>query len=442
MSVSTESILNQFRSEFLSRPNAAVSSAATAPARPVANSTAMDITASEDYQRVEQIRDYYGTGERHNPYFMPRSGTMSSALQVEGTEYICFSGYNYLGLSNDARVIGAAQDALGRYGTHAGAARMVGGEMELHQELEQGLCDAFGFEDCVTSVGGYAVNVTTLGYLLSAKDLLISDEYMHNSGVMGGVMAHARRMSFPHNDLEALERLLKTHRGKYERAIILVEGAYSMDGDLADVPKLLELKRKYNAWLMIDEAHSLGVVGDTGKGVCEHFGVDPRDVDLIMGTLSKSFASCGGFIGGSQAMIDTLRHFAPGMLLYSTGLPPASAAAALAAIEVMGEEPERVTRLHSNVRRFVELATERGLDVGDSGASAVVPVLLGDTELALHTMSKLLEEGIIAHAVMYPVVPHNEARLRFFLTAEHTEAQFVKTLDLLASILRNSASTQ
>ena len=297
MSVNTESILKQFRAEFLSSNGGAV---AVKPAQPV-NTGAMDITASEDYQRVEQIRDYYAGEDRHNPYFMPRSGAMGSTVQVKQQDYICFSGYNYLGLSNDARVVSAAQQALSRYGTHAGAARMVGGEMELHRELEQGLCNAFGFEDCVTSVGGYAVNVTTLGYLLSSRDLLISDEYMHNSGVMGGVMAHARRMSFPHNDLEALEALLKAHRGKYERTIILVEGAYSMDGDLPDLPRLLELKRKYNAWLMVDEAHSLGVVGATGKGVCEHFNVNPREVDLIMGTLSKSFASCGGFIGGSPA---------------------------------------------------------------------------------------------------------------------------------------------
>jgi 8-amino-7-oxononanoate synthase len=366
---------------------------------------------------------------------MPRQGRINDRLQVQGQDYISYSGYNYLGLSHDQRVIGAAQQALARYGTHAGAARMVGGEMELHRELEQTLAEAFGFEDCVASVGGYVVNVMTVGYLLGGKDLLLMDEYMHNSGVMGGVMSQARRILFPHGDYAALERLLAANRDRYQRTMILVEGAYSMDGDLADLPRLLELKRRYDAWLMVDEAHSLGVVGATGRGLCEHWGIDPGEVDLIMGTLSKSFASCGGFLGGSREMIDLLRHFAPGLLLYSTGLPPAGAAAALQALRIMLQEPQRVRRLQDNARRFVELAQARGFHLGCRGESAVVPLILGDTQLALQLMSDLLEAGIIAHAVMYPVVARDKARLRFFLTCDHSEAQFVQTLDLLRRLM-------
>lgn len=432
MSINTDELLTKFKTNFLN----AESSERSAPGGVAADSKAMDITATDDYRIIQEMRKFYSQEQRHNPYFLPRSGRVADSVCVQEREYISYSGYNYLGLSDDERVIAATQEAVAVYGTHAGAARMVGGEIALHREMEQTFADTFGFEDCVASVGGYMVNVMTIGYLLSAKDVVFMDEYMHNSGMMGGVMAHARRVLFPHNDLAALERLLQENRSRYSRAMILVEGAYSMDGDLADLPRLLELKRKYNAWLMVDEAHSLGVVGATGRGLCEHWNVDAREVDISMGTLSKSFASCGGFIGGSKALIDTMRHFAPGLLLYSTGLPPASTAAALEAVRIMVQEPERVDKLQHNARLFVQLARERGFEVGCSGASAVVPIMLGDSSLALQLMSDLMESGIIAHAVMYPVVPRNEARLRFFLTSQHSEAQFIHTLDLLQKLVQ------
>lgn len=400
----------------------------------------MDVTKTADYKIIEKIDDVYGREGMNNPYFMPRSGHLSNKVTSRKKEFICYSGYNYLGLANDERVIKAAKHSLDQYGTHAGAARMVGGEMAIHAELEHTLCDAFGFESCVTTVGGYMTNVATIGYLMGKRDLIIMDEYMHNSGVMGAVMADSRRIVFPHNDFDALATLLDENRGNYEKAIIIVEGAYSMDGDLADLPRLVELKKKHNCWLMVDEAHSLGVVGKSGRGLCEHWNINASQVDIIMGTLSKSFASCGGFLGGSEEMIRLLRFFAPGVLLYSTGLPPASAAAANRAIKVMLEESWRVESLQNNVRQFSQLARERGFDTGGSGASAVVPVMLGDSMLAVHLMSDLQQVGIIAHAVMYPVVPENEARLRFFITSEHTQEDFIYTLDSLKRILANTTA--
>ncbi|GJL65671.1 MAG: hypothetical protein NPIRA05_06420 [Nitrospirales bacterium] len=430
MNSSSEDLLAAFKKEFLGPSGVKKSSKAES-----FDPLSMDVASMEDYQRILEMRTFYSREGMCNPYFMPRQGVISDRVQVEDCEYISYSGYNYLGLSDHPQVIESAKNALTQYGTHAGAARMVGGQMEIHQALERAYADAFGFDDCVMSVGGYAVNVMTVSYLLGANDLILMDELMHNSGVMGAVMSQARRIIFPHNDYRALGRLLKEHRMNYRRAMILVEGAYSMDGDLAHLPSLLALKRQHHAWLMVDEAHSLGVVGETGRGLCEHWGIPASEVDLIMGTLSKSFASCGGFIGGSQKMIDMLRHFAPGLLLYSTGLPPASAAAALEALNVMLTESARVQRLHRNIERFVALAKERGFDVGQAGLSAVVPIKLGDTMLALHLMSELLKVGIIVHAVMYPVVPKNEARLRFFLTAQHTEEQFVLTLNRLRELI-------
>jgi 8-amino-7-oxononanoate synthase len=424
-----------FKSEFLDnkQPNAGVSNADT-------GMDAMDIKATEDYKIIVKIREVYARDGMNNPYFVPRSGHMSDKITNKGKKFICYSGYNYLGLSNDARVIHAAKLSLDQYGTHAGAARMVGGEMEIHAELEQTLCDAFGFENCVTTAGGYITNVMTIGYLMGKRDLIVMDEYMHNSGVMGAVMADSRRIIFPHNDFDALEHLLNANRSAYEKTIIVVEGAYSMDGDLADLPRLIRLKKRHNCWLMVDEAHSLGVVGKSGRGLCEHWGVSANEIDIIMGTLSKSFASCGGFVGGTSEMIELLRYFAPGLLLYSTALPPASAAAANMAIKIMLKEPWRVENLQNNVRQFSQMATARRFDIGRSGAAAVVPVMLGDNMLALDLMSDLHQVGVIAHAVMYPVVPENQARLRFFITTEHTEDEFIHTLDSLQRILANTAA--
>ncbi len=428
-------LLASFKSEFLGKNKSNTDAGGV-----TASMGIMDVTNTADYKIIEKIDDVYGREGMNNPYFMSRSGHLSNKVTCQEKTFICYSGYNYLGLANNERVINAAKHSLDQYGTHAGAARMVGGEMAIHAELEQTLCDAFGFASCVTTVGGYMTNVATIGYLMGKRDLIIMDEYMHNSGVMGAVMANSRRIVFPHNDFDALDVLLNENRGHYEKAMIVVEGAYSMDGDLADLPRLIELKKKHNCWLMVDEAHSLGVVGKSGRGLCEHWAVDAEQVDIIMGTLSKSFASCGGFLGGSEEMIRLLRFFAPGVLLYSTALPPASAAAANEAVKVMLEESWRVENLQHNVRQFSQLARERGFDTGGSGASAVVPVMLGDSMLAVHLMSDLQQIGIIAHAVMYPVVPENEARLRFFITSEHTQEDFIYTLDALKRILANTTN--
>jgi 8-amino-7-oxononanoate synthase len=390
-----------------------------------------DFSRLPDHRHIDEMARYFRSQGLTNPYFLSHQGFNRSELTCGERSYINFSGYNYLDLSCDPRVIEESSAASHHYGTAAGAARMVGGEIDLHRALERDLATTFGFEDCVATVGGYVSNVSTIGYLCGQRDLIVYDEYMHNSAVMGCVLSGARRMAFRHNDLDELNKLLIENRARHERVLILVEGAYSMDGDLCDLPRLLQIKRRHHAWLMVDEAHSLGVVGPTRRGVAEHFGIDPREIDIVMGTLSKSFASCGGFIGGSEKLVTLLRYFAPGFLLYSTGLSPANTAAARAAVRIMREEPERVRRLQHNVQRFVELARARGLNTGASGRSAVVPLMVGNDDMELRLMCRLVEAGVLVHAVIYPVVPRKEARLRFFLTASHTEEQLVQTLDLI-----------
>lgn len=393
---------------------------------------APDASKYPEYSLVQSIKALYNDGNSiSNPYFLARSGEVSSNLQIAGNDYITFSNYNYLGLSHDPRVKAAVHEAVDQYGCHAGAARMVGGEIELHAQLEQELAAFTGFEAVSVGVGGYSANVSVIGYLLDKQDLIIHDEYMHNSAIMGSVMSGARRIAFAHNDMAALDRLLSENRPHYRRALILVEGAYSMDGDLVDLPGVVALKKKHGAWLMIDEAHSVGTVGKTGRGVCEHFAVDTAEVDLIIGTLSKSFASCGGFVAGKKQLIELLHHFCPGLLLYSTGISPANTAAALAAVRLANAEPERVERLQHNARRFKQMAEERGLDCRSSLAGVpIVPLMIKD-ERALHLMSKLLDNSIIAHAVMHPVVPREAARLRCFISHDHDETMFTRTLDLL-----------
>lgn len=387
-----------------------------------------------EYALLQRIHSLYNAGSSlRNPYFQPRNGSVSSVLQIDNQDYVTFSNYNYLGLSNDPRVKAAACDAINQYGTHAGAARMVGGEIELHRELEHALADFSGFEAATVGVGGYSTNVSAIGYLLDKRDLIIHDEYMHNSGVMGAVMSGARRIAFPHNDMEALKRLLAENRSQHRKAVILVEGAYSMDGDLVDLPAIIELKNQFGAWLMIDEAHSCGTVGATGRGVCEHFNIPTSEVELIVGTLSKSFASCGGFLAGSKKLIELLHHFCPGLLLYSTGISPANAAAALAAVRLAKSEPERVARLQNNSILFKQLAEQKGLDCRTSLPGVPIVPLMIDDEKALQLMSLLLEHQFIAHAVMHPVVPRDAARLRCFISADHTEAQMSAMLDIIAS---------
>jgi 8-amino-7-oxononanoate synthase len=426
-----DSLLNQIRAKIQ-----------TADIAPAQEHAPLQVQDYPEHAMLGRIHSLYSKGSTlRNPYFLPRSGTVSSTLEIEQEEYVTFSNYNYLGLSNDERVKEAACAAIHQYGTHAGAARMVGGECELHRELELALADFTGFEAATVGVGGYSTNVSAVGYLLDKRDLILHDEYMHNSGVMGAVMSGARRIAFPHNDMGALKRLLSENRKQHRKTVILVEGAYSMDGDLVDLPSLIELKKEYGAWLMIDEAHSCGTVGATGRGVCEHFGVPTSEVELIVGTLSKSFASCGGFLAGSRELIELLHHFCPGLLLYSTGISPANTAAALAAVNIAKAEPERVQRLQHNARTFKRLAEAQGLDCRTSVPGVPIVPLMIDDDKALHLMSSLLEQRFISHAVMHPVVPREAARLRCFISADHTEEMMARMLRLIANEIATTDKT-
>jgi 7-keto-8-aminopelargonate synthetase-like enzyme len=253
----------------------------------------------------------------------------------------------------------------------------------------------------------------------------------HNSILVGAKLSGAERRSFPHNDIASLDALLSAMRDRYENVLIAVEGLYSMDGDYPDLPALLELKRRYGAWLMVDEAHSLGVLGRRGYGLFEHFSVDPRQVDIWMGTLSKTLSACGGYIAGSAQLIDYLKFIAGGYV-YSVGMSPVLAAAAVASLDLMRREPERVTRLQANGAYFVERAKKARLNTGMSAGLSVVPIIVGDSLRTVSLAQKIYNRGIYALPIIPPGVPDKSARLRFFITAEHSKEQIEQAVAVTA----------
>ena len=365
-----------------------------------------------------------------NPYFSIHEGKTTDRTMIGGRELISWASYNYLGMSGDPSVTEAAKAALDRYGTSVSASRLVSGEKTIHQELEREFADFIGAEDAVTLVGGHATNETVIGHVVGPGDLVLHDAFAHNSLLQGAVLSGARRRPFPHNDFEAAEGMLAQLRSQYRRVLVVVEGIYSMDGDYADVPKFIGLAKRHKSLLMVDEAHSLGVMGETGRGIGEHYGVDPADVDIWMATLSKAFGSCGGLIAGSSALIRWLKYTVPGFV-YSIGLPPPAAGAALGALRLLKQEPERVAALQANAKLFLQLAGEAGLNTGNSGGSGVVPVILGNSINSLKLSRALFERGINVQPILYPAVEEQAARLRFFITAKHTPDQIRRTVTAL-----------
>ena len=351
-----------------------------------------------------------------------------------GRSVVNFASYNYLGLNGHPEVSAAAKAAIDRYGTSAAASRLVAGERPVHRELETRLARFFGTEDALAFVSGHATNISAIGYLLGRDDLVICDELSHNSIFEGAKLSGAARLVFPHNDFDTLTALLKEHRANHNNTLIVVEGLYSMDGDCPDLKLLVQIKRASKSWLMVDEAHSAGVLGKTGRGVAEEQGVDPAQVEIWMGTLSKTLASTGGYIAGSQALIDILRAGAPGFV-YSVGLPPTLAAAATTALEILDREPERLQRLRKNASLFLRRAKQKGLETGQAMDGSVIPVLIGDSMKAVLVSNKLFEKGFNALPIIFPAVAHKQARLRFFITCEHTSEQIEAAVDATAEAL-------
>jgi 8-amino-7-oxononanoate synthase len=353
---------------------------------------------------------------------------------IGGRDCLNFASYDYLGFNGDPRITEAVAAAAAEWGTSVSASRLTAGERPAHRDLERELAAVYDAEAALAFVSGHATNVTAVAALVGPRDLVLHDALAHNSIVVGAVLSAGQRRLYPHNDLDALEEILAAQRARHERCLIVTEGLFSMDGDGPDLARLIEIKERWGAWLMIDEAHSLGVLGAGGRGIAEHCGVDPRRVDIWMGTLSKTLVGCGGYIAGSAALIEFLKYQASGMV-YSVGLPVPMAVASLKALELMRTEPERIARLTANGRRFRDRAVAAGLDVGTSWGHAISPVVVGDSLRAVVLADRLFRRGINAFPIIPPGVPEKSARLRFFLSAAHRPEEIDRAVDLVAEEL-------
>lgn len=404
------------------------------PAPPQADARATDFSTLPGYSELRLQRSIGEKFGLENPYFRMHDGLASSHTVIDGRELLNFSCYDYLGLNGHPEIVAAAKAAIDRYGISCSASRHVAGERPAHRSLERALASHYGSEEALVFVSGYATNVGVIGQLVGPRDLIVSDAVVHNSAVMGSVLSGASRRSFAHNDFDNLEEILASTRGKFERVLIVVEGLYSMDGDFPDLPRLIEIKKRHHAWLMVDEAHALGVLGKRGHGIAEHYGVDPKDVDIWMGTLSKTLAGCGGYIAGSAIMVDYLRCMA-GAFVYSVGMAPVIAASVEKALEIMHREPERVANLQRNAKYFYETAKAHKLDTGNGSATAVCPIVVGDSIPTVILSQQLFKRGINVQPVLYPAVPAKSSRLRFFLTAMHTKEDIDTALGITAEEL-------
>jgi 8-amino-7-oxononanoate synthase len=394
-----------------------------------------------EYQELKTRLKLADTLGVSNPYFVvPEAPANPQKGGNGGPGPINFSSYNYVNNSGDPVVSAAAKAAIEQYGTSVSASRLASGQRPVHAELERELARFLGTEDCLVFTSGHATNVTVIGHIVGPEDLILHDELAHDSILQGAKLSGAKRRPFPHNNFKALDRTLGSLREHYRRVLVCIEGAYSMDGDIPNLPEFIDVKKRHRALLFVDEAHSIGVVGKTGRGIGEYHDVIRGDVDLWMGTLSKAFASCGGYICGSHALIEFLKYTTPGFV-YSVGISPPNAAAALAALRQVVAHPERVQRLQAQARTFIELMKAHGIDTGQSKDTAVVPAIIGDSVLCLRLADSLNSYGINVQPIIYPAVAEKAARLRFFLTCEHTDEQLATTADLVAQELERLGQT-
>jgi 8-amino-7-oxononanoate synthase len=365
-----------------------------------------------------------------NPFYRLHDARAGATSAIAGKPVVNFASYDYLGFNGDPAIAKAVAAAVEQWGTSVSASRITAGERPFHRDLERRLAALHGSADAVVFVSGHATNISVISQVVGPKDLVLHDALIHNSALIGAQLSGAHRRIFPHNDMDALEAILAAERSRYGRALILTESLFSMDGDIPDLPRLIELKNRFGCWLMVDEAHALGVLGANGHGAAEHFGIDPASVDIWMGTLSKTLVSAGGYIAGAQELIDFLKFTAPGFV-YSVGIPAPAAVAALSALDLLDRAQDRIARLQANGRQFRERAVAAGLDVGHSAGFAVVPVIIGDSLRTVVMAQRLLERGVNAVPIIPPGVQERAARLRFFVCAGHEREQIEQTVALV-----------
>lgn len=390
---------------------------------------------SREFEEFAQRRMALADAGLKDPYFVRHDSVLRDTSIVDGREVINLASYNYVGMSGHPRTMAAAKKAIDEYGTSASGSRLIAGEKSLYIELEKAIAQWKHTDDAVVLVGGHSTNVTFVGNFCNEHDLIIYDALSHNSITQGCQLSKSATKAFPHNDFEGLEHILRAARDKYEKILIVAEGVYSMDGDIAPIPDFVALKKKYGAFLMVDEAHSGCVIGENGGGVDEYFDLLPGDVDIKMGTLSKGLGTCGGYIAGEANMIAFLHYSMPGFM-FSVGISPPLAAATLEAVKIMMEGNPKVASLHANIKYFVEGAKKRGFNTCLAKESAIVPIMVGEDHDAYELSTRMLERGVFVPPAVYPAVPRHQARLRFNLTSEHKPEQLDFALDTLDDLYK------
>ena len=373
-----------------------------------------------------------------NPFLRANEAVYGRTARVGGREVISFTSFDYLGLAGHPDVTRAAKEAIDRFGCSASASRMVGGNNTILDELDVELARFLGTERAVVFPCGYGTNASVFNHLFGAGDLILYDELAHNSIMQGAGASKAGKRSFRHNDHVQLDGLLRDLRSQYKRIVVAIEGVYSMDGDYPDLPKFIEVKKRHDALLYVDEAHSLGTMGPEGRGICDFFGCDPADGDLWMGTISKALGAGGGYLAGGERLIRYLGYTTPAFV-FSTACSPPNAAAALEGLRVIQREPWRVTRLRERSELFLKLAADCDLNTGESSDTPVIPIIVGSSSRAMLVSQMLLERGINARPILYPAVRESAARVRFFITSEHSEEQIVQAVEAVAEVM---AATQ
>src|SRR5438445_2955113 len=398
------------------------------PGGPVNTETLQHVTLFDKCKNFTKARELQAVGLY--PYFRPISHSEDTVVVIEGKERIMMGSNNYLGLTHHPAVLAAAKQALERYGSGCTGSRLLNGTLDLHERLEHELAQFFGKEACLVFSTGYQANLGLISGLVGRGDMVFLDKLDHASIVDGAKMSYGETVRFNHGDLAQLERKLQQVPAG-TGVMVIVDGVYSMEGDIADVPSLLKIAQKYGAALALDDAHAVGVLGPRGDGTPAHFGLTDQ-VDIIVGTFSKSLASIGGFAAGSENVIHFLKHNSR-PLIFTAALPPANTAGVLAALDILQPQPERRDSLWQNTRRLQTGLRAVGFDIGPT-QTPIVPVLIGPLEKTFLFWRKLFEAGVFTNPVVPPAVPPSHCRLRTSLMATHSSQQIDHALEVFARL--------
>ena len=379
----------------------------------------------KNYTRVTETKEagYY-------PYFKPIQSGANTTVKIYGREMIMIGSNNYLGLTQHPKVKEASIKAVEKYGSGCTGSRFLNGTLDIHEELESKLAHFMKKESCLVVSTGFQTNQAVISTVVGKDDVIIIDRSNHASIIDGCRLSFGRTLKYKHNDMADLERIL-SRLDNPSKALIIVDGVFSMEGNLANLPKIVKLKKKFGARLMVDDAHGIGVMGHNGRGTAEHFGVE-NETDIIMGTFSKSFASLGGFVVATESVINYIKHNARA-LMFSASPPPAAVATVLAALEIMGQEPERRDRLRAITKKMLTAFKAMGFDTGET-QTPIIPIVTGELPTTFEFWKRLFSNGVFTNPVVAPAVPPNRSMIRTSYMATHQDKELNKVLEIFRKV--------